>query len=114
MKYTIREEKSYEKGAEAVFEAAVGAVEGLEGKLLKQDAGAGSIEAQFNKTIHGKVLGDRTKMEVAINGDNGAGNITVEIYPIDPVGRKLQFGARKGVAQQVMTWFIAHLEHRLK
>ena len=101
MKYTIRQEKSYEKGADAVFEAAIGAVTGLEGKVLKQDAGTRSIEAQFNKTIHGKVLGDRTRMEAAINGDNGAGNITVEIYPIDPVGRQLQFGARKGVGKAI-------------
>lgn len=114
MKYTIQQEKVYEAGPEALFQAAVGAVGGLEGKLLKEDAGAGAIEAQFNKTIHGKVLGDRTRMEIAIGGDSkGAGTIAVTIYPIDPVGRKLQFGARKGVSQQVLGWFFVHLEHRL-
>lgn len=115
MKYTVREEKSYEATAEAIYQAALGAVEGLEGKVLKQDADAKSIEAQFDKKIHGKVLGDRTRMELAVRpGDDDRGQVTVEIYPIDPVGRKLQFGARKGVSQQVMTWFVAHLEHRLK
>lgn len=111
MDYTVKEEKQYEAGAAAIFEAAVGAVGGLEGKLLKQDADAGAIEAQFNKAIHGKVLGDRTRMEATVSDD---GHIQVAIYPIDPMGRKMQFGARKGVAQQVMGWFFAHLEHRLK
>lgn len=112
--YTVRREESYEEGREAVFEAALGAVDGLQGKVLKQDAGAGSIEAQFDKKIHGKVLGDRTRAEIAVgDGENGVGRITVAIYPVDPVGRKLQFGARKGVPQQVLGWFFAHLEHRL-
>jgi hypothetical protein len=35
-------------------------------------------------------------------------------YPVDAVGRKLQFGARKGVTQRVVGWFFAHVEHRLK
>ena len=114
MKYTIQQEKSYEATPEAIYEAALGAVGGLQGKVLTEDAGARTLAAQFDKKIHGKVLGDRTQMAVAINaGANGASEIVVEIYPIDPVGRKLQFGARKGVAQQVLTWFFAHLEHRL-
>lgn len=114
MKYTVHQEKTYDAAPEAIYEAALGAIDGLQGKVLAQDAEARSIEAQFDKKIHGKVLGDRTKMAVDIReGANGAGEITVEIYPIDPVGRKLQFGARKGVPQQVLAWFVAHLEHRL-
>lgn len=112
--YTVRREESYEAGQEAIFKAALGAVDGLGGKVLKQDAGAGSIEAQFDKKIHGKVLGDRTRAEIAIgNSKNGVGRIAVALYPVDPVGRKLQFGARKGVPQKVLGWFFAHLEHRL-
>lgn len=115
MKYTVREEKAYEAAPEAIYEAALGAVEGLQGKVVAQDAEAKSIEAQFDKKIHGKVLGDRTRMELKVQGgDPGTGQVTMEIYPVDPVGRKLQFGARKGVPQQVMAWFVAHLEHRLK
>ncbi len=114
MDYTVKQEKQYEAQPEALFQAAIGAVDGLQGKVLKQDAASGSIGAQFSKTIHGKVLGDRTQMELAIEpGDSGASKIRVAIYPIDPVGRKLQFGARKGVPQQVLGWFFAHLEHRL-
>jgi len=37
----------------------------------------------------------------------------VDAFPLDAVERKLMVGARKGVAQTVVTWFIAHLEHNL-
>ena len=37
----------------------------------------------------------------------------IEVYPLDAVGRKLMFGARKGAPRTVATWFIAHLEQRL-
>lgn len=113
-KYTVHQEKTYEATPEAIYSAALGAVEGLQGKVLEQDAAAHTFKAQFDKKIHGKVLGDRTQMAVAVKASgNGAGDVAVEIFPIDPVGRALQFGARKGVSQQVLTWFFAHLEHRL-
>lgn len=38
----------------------------------------------------------------------------VEAFPVDAVGRKLQFGARKGVTRTVLNWFWAHVEHNLK
>lgn len=114
MPYTIKKTQTYESHPEAVFQAALGAVEGLEGKVEEQNDDAGTVQARFDKKIHGKVLGDRTRLHVQIDGsDDGASELSLEIYPIDPVGRKLQFGARKGVAQQVMAWFLAHVEHRL-
>ena len=114
MPYTINEKKTYQSDQAAVFQAVLGAVEGLEGKVEQQDAAAGTVQARFDKKIHGKVLGDRTRMHVQINGsDDDASELSLEIYPIDPVGRKLQFGARKGATQKVLTWFFAHVEHRL-
>ena len=115
MPYTINEKKTYEFEPADVFQAVLGAVEGLEGKIENQDAATGSVQAKFDKKIHGRVLGDRTRLHVQINrNDNGISELSLEIYPIDPVGRKLQFGARKGVPKQVLNWFFAHLEHRLK
>lgn len=76
MPYEIQQEKSYEKAASAVFDAAMTA------RVTPQSESASAIR--------------------------------VEIYPIDPVGRKRMFGARKGVSQTVMTWFFAHLEHHLE
>ncbi|MCA9901597.1 MAG: hypothetical protein KC433_25625 [Anaerolineales bacterium] len=111
--FTIQDEKQYDASSEAIFQAALGAVGGLEGKILKQDATAGTIEAEFHKTILGKVLGDRTHMNVSISGAAGGTAVAIEIYPLNAVGQKLMFGARKGVSRTVANWFFAHLEHRL-
>lgn len=113
MSFTINEEKAYPFANATVFQAALGAVDGLQGKVAKQDAAAGTFTATFPKTIHGKVLGDRTEFIVAVNGDSAHSKVVVEAYPLDPVGRKLMFGARKGVTRTVLDWFWAHVEHRL-
>jgi hypothetical protein len=39
--------------------------------------------------------------------------VAVEAYPLDAIGRQLKFGAREGVVETVVSWFYAHLEHRL-
>ncbi len=112
--FTINDEKQYSCSSEEVYQAALGAIGGLEGKILKQDPAAGTVEVRFDKKILGKVLGDRTQMKVMItNPDNDSSAVAVEIYPLDAVGQKLMFGARKGVSRTVADWFYAHLEHRL-
>lgn len=109
----IKEEKSYSHDSTAVFTAAVGAVSGLEGEVKKEDQAAGQLEAKFNKKILGKTLGDRTEIQVSITSAGDKSTVSVTIYPIDPVGRKMMFGARKGVTRTVLDWYWAHLEHRL-
>lgn len=113
MPYEIQEKKSYDKTPQEVYEAALKAAAGLDGKLLKQDAEKRALEIKFDKKILGKVLGDRTKMSANVTPADGGASIAVEAYPIDAVGRKQMFGARKGVTQTVMTWFFAHLDHHL-
>ena len=116
MPYTIEEKKTYPNPVDAVYAAALGAVEGLEGKVVNQDSEAGTTEVKFNKTIHGKVLGDRTEAKITLRANEespDATDVSATIYPIDPVGRKLMFGARKGVPRTELNWFFAHIEHRL-
>jgi hypothetical protein len=114
MPYEIKQEKSYEKTAEAVYAAALKAAGGLEGKVSNQTTGTGEFEIRFDKKILGNVLGERTFMSVKVSPNpSGGSTIAIEAYPLDPVGRKLMFGARKGVTQTVVTWFFAHLEHNL-
>ena len=115
MPYTIEEEKTYPVSKEKLSTAVLGAIGGLEGEVLKNDPDAGSIEAKFSKTILGNVLGDRTKLDIkgdALSADET--KLMMTIYPINPIGQKLQFGARKGVPRKVLNWFLAHVEHRLK
>jgi len=114
MSYTVKETRTYEQANDKAYQAALKAIAGLEGKVLSQDQTAGAIKGQFDKKIHGKVLGDRSEIliDVTSNGD-GQSNVAIEAYPINPVGQKLMFGARKGVMPTVVGWFWAHLEHNL-
>ena len=114
MPYTVKETKTYPQSKDAVYQAAKQAVVGLEGKVLSEDMAMGTIHGQFDKKIHGKVLGDRSQIEITIidSGDSQSA-IAIEAYPINPVGQKLQFGARKGVVPTVVGWFWAHVEHNL-
>lgn len=114
MPYTVKETKTYEQPQDKVYQAALKAIAGLEGKVLAEDMAEGSIKGQFDKKIHGKVLGDRSQILVAISGSGeSSSTVAIEAYPINPVGQKLMFGARKGVVPMVVSWFWAHLEHHL-
>ena len=44
---------------------------------------------------------------------SGQSKVVVDAYPLDAVGRKLMFGARKGVTQEVLGLFTEHLENNL-
>ncbi len=115
MNNTIEEVIVYDYPEYNVYDAAEGAVKGLEGKMLSQDKTAGRMEVRFNKTILGKVLGERTFLEikvVALTSDQS--RVELSAYPLDAIGRKLMFGARKGVTQTILNWFKAHLAHRLQ
>ncbi len=114
MPYEVRQEKTYAQSPSEVYQAALKAVAGLEGVLLQQKPDLCKLEAKFDKKVLGRVLGDRTQMTLQVRaGEDANSALAVEIYPIDAIGRKLMFGARKGVPQTVLTWFIAHLEHHL-
>lgn len=113
MSYTINKEQFFNSPPSDVYAAAQKAVNGLEGKFSSETPPT-ALTAKFHKTILGKVLGDRTELNVEIVETDGGATLKAEIFPLDAVGRKLMFGARKGVSQTVMTWFMAHLEHHLK
>jgi len=114
MPYTVQQENTYPQSVADLNKAVLGAIEGLEGKILKNEPDSGRITVKFNKTILGNVLGDRTQMELEMmDFSQGGSKLSLTVFPINPVGQKLQFGARKGVSRKVMSWFIAHVEHRL-
>ncbi len=113
MPFTVKETRTYPHPTDATYQAALKAIAGLQGKVLAEDPAAGTVKGQFDKTIHGKVLGDRSQMIVSVSAADGQSSVAIEAYPINPVGQKLQFGARKGVVPTVVGWFWAHLEHHL-
>ena len=115
MSYVIQEEKTFEVSFAELHKAVLGAISGLEGSMLKDDPDAGRLKAKFPKTILNNVLGDRTQLEIAFEKVSDVETkMALKIFPINPVGQELLFGARKGVPRKVLTWFIAHTEHRLK
>ncbi|MCW1968106.1 MAG: hypothetical protein KIH69_008310 [Anaerolineae bacterium] len=114
MSLFVKTEKRFAANQAAVYQAALGAISGLEGKLTRQDVDKGVIEAKFDKKILGRVLGDRTQLQVTLLADGEACKVIVEAFPLDAIGRRLMFGARAGVTETVVDWFFAHLEHRLK
>jgi hypothetical protein len=68
---------------------------------------------KFDKTLLGKVLGDRTQMTCVVQADGDGSKVIMDIYPLDAVGRKLMFGARKGVSEEVLKLFLDNLEGNL-
>ncbi len=107
------QEKRYNQDAASIYQAGLKAIEKLEGKIVKSDTAAYTVEARFPKTILGKVLGERTYLTCEVRADEGGNLVVVDAYPLDALDRKLMFGARKGVTQTVVAWFTAHLEHNL-
>ena len=112
MNYTINDQKLVAATVEQAHAASLKAISGLEGKLLNQSPT--TIVTKFHKTILGKVLGDRTHLTIELVEEGDGCNVQTTIYPLNAVGQKLMFGARKGVSRTVLNWFYAHLEHHLK
>jgi hypothetical protein len=107
------QEKTYPQDALTVYQAALKATEKLEGRLVSSAPDQFRLEAKFPKVILGKTLGERTQLSCQVRAQAGGSLVVIDAYPLDALERKLLFGARKGVTQTVVTWFIAHLENNL-
>jgi hypothetical protein len=107
------QEKTYPDDPPRVYQAALAAVQKLEGRIVSDDADRLRVEAKFPKVILGKTLGERTQLSCQIKAQGQGSAVVIDAYPLDALERKLLFGARKGVTLTVVTWFIAHLENNL-
>ncbi len=114
MPYDVHQEKIYLQDRGAVYNAALKSVEKLKGQMVKSKPENFQFEVKFDKTILGKVLGDRTQMTCVVQPDGEGSKVVMDIYPLDAVGRKLMFGARKGVSEEVLRLFAENLETNLK
>jgi len=113
MPFEQHQEKKYQQNSYNVYQAALKAVEKLEGRTVFNSPETFRVEVKFNKTILGKVLGERTNLTCVIQPQGADSLVVIDAYPLDAVDRKLMFGARKGVTETVVSWFIAHLENNL-
>lgn len=114
MPYDLHQEKSYPQDKSQVYDAALRSVEKLKGQMVSSKPDEFRFEVKFEKTLLGKVLGDRTNLTCVVQTEGSESKIVVDAYPLDAVGRKLMFGARKGVTQTVIDLFTEHLENNLK
>ena len=113
MPFDQHQEKNYPKDVQSIYQAAMKATEKLGGKIISSTPEQYRFTARFPKVILGQTLGERTELSCEARADRAGGIAVVDAFPLDAVERKLMFGARKGVTQTVVTWFIAHLEHNL-
>lgn len=113
MPFEVHQEKTYTQERDKVYEAAKKSVEKLKGQMLKSKPEEFQFEVKFDKTLLGKVLGDRTQMTCVVQAEDEGSKVIMDIYPLDAVGRKLMFGARKGVSEEVLRMFMENLESNL-
>ena len=113
MPFEQHQEKTYVQDRRKVYDAALKSVEKLKGQILSSKLEDFRLEVKFDKTLLGKVLGERTNLTCAVHADGEQSKTVVDAYPLDAVGRKLMFGARKGVTQEVINLFTQHLENNL-
>ena len=113
MPFDVHQEKDYIQDRSKVYAAAMKSVETLKGQTLSSSPEDFRFEVKFDKKVLGKVLGDRTQMTCAVQADGAGCKVVMDIYPLDAIGRKLMFGARKGVSEEVLKYFIENLESNL-
>lgn len=113
MPYDIHQEKQYPQAVQNVHTAAVKSAETLKGKFLSSAPEQYRFEVKYDKTVLNKVLGDRTQMTCVVVADGEGSKVIIDAYPLDAVGRKLMFGARAGVTQTIINWFLEQLEKNL-
>ncbi len=114
MSLTITDSKTYPNSPQSLFVASLTAVTNLEGKVQNEDADSGDISVNFHKSIHGKVLGDRSHFDLEIRPNGDGSELSITGYPLDAVGQPLKFGARKGVTRTILSWIYAHIDHNLQ
>jgi hypothetical protein len=114
MPYDITDTKIYAYSFEDTYKAAYLSVKAMKGKILKHDLENRRLHAQMDKKLYGKVLGDRSKLEISFSTEaGGETKMSILAFPLDAIGNKLMFGARKGVVETVLAAFYAEVDKRL-
>lgn len=112
--YEKESTRIYKQSLEEIYESAYLSIKSMGGKILNHDLEKKQLHAQMDKKLYGNVLGDRSKLEIQFTvSDGGETSIYIYAYPLNAVGQKLMFGARKGVVETVIAAFYDEMEKRL-
>lgn len=115
MPYERKKSQTYPYPFEPVYKAAYTCAKELGGKVLKHDPANKELHVQMDKKLQGRVLGDRSKLEMKFEVAGDAETIlSVFGYPLNAVGQKLMFGARPGVVDTVISVFFEEIQKKLE
>ncbi len=107
MPFEVKASRVYTQPFEEVYKAAYLIIPELGGKVVKHDLANKQLIAQMDKTFRGQLLGDRSKLEMTFSQDaQGRTVLSIYAYPLNAVGQKLMFGARKGVTETVVDGYL--------
>lgn len=96
------DEHTFPSSVAQVTEALAAGAKRLGAVVKATDVAAGIFEAQFDKKMRGKILGDRSWVEVRVTAKGGTAHCSLYAFPLNAVGQKLMFGAREGVVDAVI------------
>ena len=103
---------TFSSSVEPVIEALAAGAKRLGATVKATDVATGVFEAQFDKKMRGKILGDRSWVEVHVIAKGGTAHCSLYAFPLNAIGQKLMFGARDGVVDAVIAalWEETELE----
>jgi hypothetical protein len=115
MPYEKESKKNINYPIEMVYESAKFCIGHMGGTILKDEQEDGILHAQMDKKLFGDYLGDRSKLEIKFTETaNNETEVYIYAYPLNAVGQKLMFGARKDVVERMMAAFYEEIDKRLQ
>ena len=114
MPFEIKKVMTYPQPFEEVYKAAYLTIQELGGKVIKHDLANKQLFGQMDKKFQGRLLGDRSQLEMTFSQDaEGNTVLSMYAYPLNAIGQKLMFGARKGVVETVLAGFFDEIAKKL-
>jgi hypothetical protein len=113
MPYDVNSSKTYTHPLKKVYECAYLSIGALGGKVTLHNVEAGRLQGQMDKKLYGKILGDRSLLDITLTEADGETRMAILAYPLNAINQKLMFGARPGVVQTVLAAFYEEVEKRL-
>lgn len=115
MPFEVKKVVKYPQSFEEVYKAAYLSIKDLGGKIAKHDLANKQLFGQMDKKFKGELLGDRSQLEMTFSQDpDGSTVISMYAYPLNAIGQKLMFGARKGVVETVVSGFFEEVTKKLE
>jgi hypothetical protein len=113
MPYEVNTVKKYPHPLKKVYESAYLSIGAMGGKVVLHEVAKGRLQGQMDKKLYGKILGDRSLLDITLTEADGETQMAILAYPLNAINQKLMFGARPGVVQTVLAAFHQEVEKRL-